>query len=71
MKYLVVIEQGLSSFGAFVPDLPGCVAVARTKREVKKLIRDAIQMHIEDMRAEGQSIPKPDASGEIIQLKSA
>jgi predicted RNase H-like HicB family nuclease len=48
MKYLVVIEKGPASFGAYVPDLPGCVAVAKTRREVKRLIREAIQLHVED-----------------------
>ena len=71
MKYLVIIEKGRSSFGAYVPDLPGCVAVARTRRAVKKLIREAIQLHIEDMRENGVRIPKPNAAGEIIQLRSA
>jgi len=42
MKYLVLIEKGPSSFGAFIPDLPGCVAVAKTRRRVKRLIREVI-----------------------------
>ena len=41
MKYLVVIEKGPTSYGAYVPDLPGCVAVSKTKRQVKRLIREA------------------------------
>ena len=53
MKYLVVIEKGPTSFGAYVPDLPGCVAVAKTRRKVKLLIREAIQLHVEDMRQRG------------------
>ena len=61
MKFLVVIEKGPASFGAYVPDLPGCVAVAKTRREVKRLIRDAIQFHVEDMRNRGYPIPKPSA----------
>ena len=62
MKYLAVIEKGPTSFGAYVPDLPGCVAVAKTYRKVKVLIREAIQLHVEDMRARGYPIPKPTAS---------
>ncbi len=68
MKYLVVIEKGPTSFGAYVPDLPGCVAVAKTRREVKVLIREAIQLHLQDMRERGEPIPKRNAAGEIIQL---
>ena len=68
MKYLVVIEKGPTSYGAYVPDLPGCVAVAKTRRRVSRLIREAVQLHVEDMRARGYPIPKPAAAGEIVEL---
>lgn len=68
MKYLVVIEKGPASFGAYVPDLPGCVAVAKTRSRVKRLIREAIQLHVEDMRNRGDPIPKPTTAGELIEL---
>lgn len=64
MKYLVVIEKGSASYGAYVPDLPGCVAVAKTRREVNRLIREAIQLHVADMRNRGYPIPKPTAAEE-------
>ena len=50
MEYLVVVEKGQSSYGAYVPDLPGCVAAGETRREVLKLIREAINLHIEALR---------------------
>jgi predicted RNase H-like HicB family nuclease len=56
-RYAVVIEQGESSFGAWVPDLPGCVAVGETAEEVEALIREAIQFHIEGMREKGEKVP--------------
>ena len=68
MKYLVVIEKGPSSYGAYVPDLPGCVAVAKTQRDVKRLIREAIRLHVEDMRSRGDPIPKPTAASELVEL---
>lgn len=68
MKYLVVIEKGPASFGAYVPDLPGCVAVAKTRSRVKRLIREAIQLHVEDMRNRGDPIPKPTTAGELVEL---
>jgi predicted RNase H-like HicB family nuclease len=68
MKYLVVIEKGPGIFGAYVPDLPGCVAVAKTRRGVKGLIRRAIRLHLQDMRERGEPIPKPNAASEIVQL---
>jgi len=68
MKYLVVIEKGPTSYGAYVPDLPGCVAVGETAREVKRLIREAIRLHVEDMRSRGYPIPKPSAASELVEL---
>ena len=61
-EYLVVIEKGESSYGAYVPDLPGCVAVAETQQEVDQLIRKSIAMHLEAMREDGEPIPEPISS---------
>lgn len=49
-RYTIVIEKGPKSFGAFVPDLPGCVAVAKTRTAVVKLIRAAVQLHVADLQ---------------------
>jgi predicted RNase H-like HicB family nuclease len=59
MKYAVVIERGPTSYGASVPDLPGCVAVARTRDEVEQLIHEAIAAHLAGLRAEGLTVPEP------------
>ena len=59
MRYAVIVEQGETSYGAYVPDLPGCVAVAETKDEVIALIKDAIEFHLEGIKQEGQAIPLP------------
>lgn len=59
MRYAVVFEKGEKSYGAYVPDLPGCVAVAKTLDEVKRLIREAVEFHLEGMRADGLPIPEP------------
>lgn len=59
MKYAVVIEQGPTSFGASVPDLPGCIAVAETREEVERLIREAITEHVALLRADGLPVPEP------------
>ena len=66
-KYAVVIEKGKTSFGAHVPDLPGCYAVAGTKREVEKLISEAIALHIESLRNHGDPVPEPISEVEYIQ----
>src|SRR4030067_1023544 len=59
MRYLVVVEKGATSFGAYVPDLPGCVAAGETRDEVLALIREAIEFHIEGLKQDGQPIPPP------------
>ncbi|HEX2207082.1 MAG TPA: type II toxin-antitoxin system HicB family antitoxin [Longimicrobium sp.] len=59
MEYAAVIEKGAASYGAYVPDLPGCVAVADTEAEVTRLIREAIVFHLEGMRLNGEAIPEP------------
>ena len=70
MKYTVVFERAPSNYSAYVPDLPGCVAAAKTKAETRKLIREAIQMHIEAMREDGEPIPQPGNSTELIEVRA-
>lgn len=70
-RYMVVIERGESSWGAHVPDLPGCVAVAETRDEAMALIREAIVLHIEELRRAGISIPKPSSEGEFVDVEAA
>jgi predicted RNase H-like HicB family nuclease len=71
MRYLVVVEKGPKSFGAYVPDLPGCVAAAETREEVLALIREAIEFHIEGLREDGQPIPSPSSSSEVVDVQAA
>lgn len=59
MKYLVVYEKSPSSWGAYVLDLPGLGVAGSTLDEVKELIREAIEFHLEDMRQHGDPIPAP------------
>ncbi|HKQ52638.1 MAG TPA: type II toxin-antitoxin system HicB family antitoxin [Pyrinomonadaceae bacterium] len=66
MRYAVIIEEGENSFGAYVPDLPGCVAAGETREEVLKLIEEAIEFHIEGLREDGQPIPEPSSSVEYV-----
>jgi len=71
MKYAVVVEQGENSFGAYVPDLPGCIAAADTREEVLQLIHEAIEFHIEGLHEDGQPIPRPSSSIEYIKIQAA
>ncbi|MFI5339568.1 MAG: type II toxin-antitoxin system HicB family antitoxin [Candidatus Methylomirabilales bacterium] len=71
MRYLVVVEKGPTSFGAYVPDLPGCAVVGETREEVTALIREAIEFHLEGLREDGHPIPQPSSSSEIVEVQAA
>ena len=71
MKYAVVIEKGPTSYGATVPDLPGCVAVAETLEEVESLIREAIDFHIEGLQKDGLPVPPPTTICEYVDAPLA
>jgi predicted RNase H-like HicB family nuclease len=71
MEYMVVVEKGKSSYGAYVPDLPGCVAVGETRREVLKLIREGIALHIEALRDAGEQVPPATSKSEVIRVRAA
>ena len=70
-KYAVVIEKGPTNYGAYVPDLPGCVAVADTVQEVEQLIREAIPFQIEGLRLNGDPVPEPTSLVEFVDAEVA
>jgi predicted RNase H-like HicB family nuclease len=59
MTYAAILERGETSWGAYIPDLPGCVAVASSREEVERLIREAAPLHVELMRERGETVPEP------------
>ena len=67
MKYLAIIEESDNGYSAYVPDLPGCVAAAFTRDEVEILIRQAIQLHLEEMREDHEQIPPPKATTVLVE----
>ena len=71
MKYTVVIEETPNNYAAYVPDLPGCVATASTREEVLEEIREAIEFHIEDMREDGEPVPEPQATSDVVEVAAA
>lgn len=71
MRYTVILERGETSWGAHVPDLPGCAAAAETREEALNLIRQAIDLHIQGLIEEGQPVPEPRSEGEVIEVGAA
>jgi predicted RNase H-like HicB family nuclease len=67
-EYVVILEQGETSIGAYVPDLPGCVAVGETRDEALQLIREAIELHIESLRENGEPVPPPHSFVEKVAV---
>jgi predicted RNase H-like HicB family nuclease len=57
MRYAILIEKSETGFGAYVPDLPGCAAASDTEHQARHLIREAVEMHMESLRASGQPVP--------------
>ena len=66
--YVVIIEKGETGYGAYVPDLPGCVAAGDSIEEVRQLIREAIPLHLEMMREQGEKIPAPTSLAETVRV---
>ena len=70
MKYLVVYEKTGTGYSAYVPDLPGCIAAGKTRREVAKIIREAIQFHLSGMKEDSENLPPPHAFADYLEIKS-
>ncbi len=69
-QYVVIYEQGPTSWGAWVPDLPGCVAAGETRAEAEQLIREAIDAHIESLREYGEAVPEPSSTVGIVEARA-
>jgi predicted RNase H-like HicB family nuclease len=68
-KYLVIIEQAADgSFSAYLPDVPGCVSCGDTVEEVKSLIREALEFHLEGMRRASLPIPLPTTTSDYVPV---
>jgi len=64
MRYTIIIERGPDNFSAYAPDFPGCVAAADTEEETIRLMKEALEMHVEDMRQRGEPLPQPSTARE-------
>jgi predicted RNase H-like HicB family nuclease len=68
MRFAVLIDKTETGFSAHVPDLPGCVSAGETREETLRLIREAIDFHLEGMRLNGEVIPRPTSSFEYVEV---
>ncbi len=65
--YLVIIEKAPNNYGAFSPDVLGCVSSGATVEETLKEFREALQAHLELMLEDGEEIPTPRPVQEHIE----
>ena len=70
-QYVAVIEKTDTGYGAYAPDLPGCVAAGETYEEAERLIREAIPFHLEGLRRNGDLVPEPATRVEFVGAESA
>ena len=70
MKYAVVFEKTRANYSAYVPDLPGCVATGASREEVERRIREAIPLHLEELRRENEPVPEPSAWIELVEVRA-
>jgi predicted RNase H-like HicB family nuclease len=71
MTYTVIYEKGPTSWGAYVPDLPGVITVGDTREEVERMIEEAIAFHLDGLREEGLDIPAPSSFAGEVEINSA
>jgi predicted RNase H-like HicB family nuclease len=69
-RYAIVVEDAGSNLAAYVPDLPGCVATGQTEEEVYRLIREAIELHLEGLEEDGLPIPEPSSHVEYVEVNA-
>jgi len=68
VRYAIVIEKGQGNYGAYVPDLPGCVGTGDTLEEMRREIAEAIAFHIEGLRADGLPVPEPTSRVAYVEV---
>lgn len=68
MKLLIVVEKTGTGYSAYSPDLPGCVATGATPEEVEREMKEAIDFHLDGLRAEGEAVPKPSTYSTYIEV---
>jgi predicted RNase H-like HicB family nuclease len=69
MRYTIIIEKGPdSSYGAYVPDLPGCAAVGDSAAKVRRLITEGIGYYLEELQERGEKIPEPVSVGDYVEV---
>ena len=67
-RYLIVVEEAQTGYSAYAPDLPGCVSAGRSREDVERNMREAVDLHFDGMREKGQSVPEPRSYSAYVEL---
>ncbi|MFH1650912.1 MAG: type II toxin-antitoxin system HicB family antitoxin [Chloroflexota bacterium] len=67
-KYLVIFEKGGKNYSAYSPDIPGCIATGKTRKEVEENIKEAISFHLEGLVKDGLPLPEPASFTEYVEV---
>ena len=67
-RYAVVIEKAGDNYSGYVPDLPGCIAAGDTVEETERLLREAVEFHVEGLREDGLPVPEPSSGVEYVEV---
>ena len=70
MRYAIVIEKADSNYSAYLPDVPGCIATGTTVDEVKRNLAQALEFHLDGIRADGDSIPQPSSTVDYVDVST-
>jgi predicted RNase H-like HicB family nuclease len=67
-KYLIVIEETQTGYSAYSPDLPGCASTGHNRDEIEQNMREAISLHLDRLREEGQAVPELHTYSACVEL---
>ena len=71
MRYAIIVEKGKRNYSAYVPDVPGCIATGQTLEEVKQQMKEALELHMEGMLLDGESVPRPSTDCGYVSINLA
>ena len=70
MRYVVIYEKTSTGYSAYAPDIPGCIAAGGAREETELLMREAIEMHLQGLKEDGEPVPEPTTVADYIHAST-
>ena len=67
-RFLVVYEVGANNLSGFLPDVPGVVSTAATLEQMRQVMQEAVEFHLEGLREDGVRVPEPSALAHYVEV---